>query len=224
MAIELRFRVFKDPVSASTHFAGFLIGIIGVGALLFAAARDPGKLVGMAIYGGALLTLFLASSLYHFLDVSERVNHWLRRCDHAAIFLFIAACFVPPVLHLMDGTWRVVLLSVAGTLGVAGAAYKLIWFRAPLWVDMTGYLGMGWLGVTLLPRMFSAQPSYAIWMMAGGLSYTVGAVVYALERPNPWPRVFGHHEIWHLFVLGGAASHYVLMFSLLDWPRPPFAG
>lgn len=219
MAIELRLKIFKDPLSSSTHFVGFLAAIVGAVVLLVRSIHRPTLAWGMGLYGAALIGLFLASSLYHFFDLGERLNHWLRRLDHAAIFLFIGACFVPPVLHLMRGGDRVLLLSVVGVIGVAGAIFKLVWFKAPLWLDMTGYLGMGWLGVLVIPAIWAALPGTAlIWYLGGGLLYTLGAVVFILERPDPWPRLFGHHEIWHLFVLGGAISHYVFTYSLIDAP------
>lgn len=219
MAIELRLKIFKDPLSSTTHFVGFLAAIVGAVVLLVRSLHKPTLAWGMGLYGLGLMGLFLASSLYHFFDLGERLNHWLRRVDHAAIFLFIAVCFVPPVLHLMHGGSRVALLAVVGVIGLAGAIFKLVWFKAPLWLDMTGYLGMGWLGLLVVPRIWEALPGSAMaWYLGGGLMYTAGAVVFILERPDPWPRLFGHHEIWHLFVLGGAISHYVFTYSLIDAP------
>lgn len=216
MAIEVRFRIFKDPWSATTHFAGFLAAIVGAGVLVWRALDRPMSLVGVSVYGVALITLFLASSLYHFFDLGERVNHWLRRVDHAAIFLFISSCMVLPVLRLLDGTPRVAMLAVAGVLGLAGAIFKLVWFKAPLWLDMTGYLGLGWLGVLIIPTAWQALTWEPIALLVGGgLMYTIGAIVFILERPNPWPKVFGHHEIWHLFVLGGATSHYAMIYGMV---------
>ena len=219
MAIHLRIGIFKDPMSASTHFVGFLAAIVGAGWLIWRAMGHRLYLTGVSIYGVGLMGLFLASSLYHFFDLGERFNHWLRRVDHAAIFLFIASCFVPPTLLLLEGNSRVAMLSLVCGLGLLGAIFKLVWFRAPLWLDMTGYLGLGWLGVLILPRVFEVMGLGAlVWFLVGGLFYTVGAIVFILERPDPWPRVFGHHEIWHLFVLGGAISHYVFTLGLESVP------
>lgn len=216
MAIEVRIRIFKDPWSATTHFVGFLAAIVGASVLVWRAMGKTTSLVGASIYGIALIGLFLASSLYHFFDLGERVNHWLRRVDHAAIFLFIASCMVLPALRVLSGTPATLFLAVAGTLGLAGAIYKLVWFKAPLWVEMTGYLGLGWLSLLIVPRALEVLGWGPIALLVGGgLLYTLGAVVFILERPDPWPRVFGHHEIWHLFVLGGAGSHYALIYGLV---------
>lgn len=215
MLAKLGVGVFKDPWSATTHFAGFLAAIIGAFTLLVRAWSEPLARLGAAIYAAGLLGLFLASSLYHFFDLGERLNHWLRRLDHAAIFLFIAACFAPPALTLMEGREAAMMLGLAGGLGLAGAAYKIVWFRAPLWLDMTGYLGLGWLGLLVVPRIWELLPlgSFALFI-GGGLLYTLGAVVFIRQRPDPLPGVFGHHEIWHLFVLGGALAHYVFIYRL----------
>lgn len=217
MAIEVRLKIFKDFWSSTTHFVGFLAAIVGAVVLLVRTMDQPERAVGMGLYGAGLVGLFLASSLYHFLDLGERLNHWLQRVDHAAIFLFIAVCFVPPTLYLLQGDTRVALLAVVGALGLAGAVFKLVWFKAPLWADMTGYLGLGWFGLVLVWRIWEAMPGLSLfWYLGGGLMYTAGAVVFILERPDPWPRLFGHHEIWHLFVLGGAFSHYLFTYSLID--------
>ncbi|MCB9763463.1 MAG: hemolysin III family protein [Alphaproteobacteria bacterium] len=217
MAIEVRFGVFKDPWSATTHFVGFLGALVGCGAILMAGWADPVRLVAGAIYGVALVVLFLASSLYHFFDFGPRANHWLRRVDHAAIFVFIAACYVPISALLLDGAWQLVLLTGISALGVGGALYKLIWFHAPMWVEMTGYLGLGWLGVLLTPAILAGAGGASVVLMAGGgLAYTLGAVVFILERPDPWPKIFGHHEIWHLFVLAGATAHYFMLYGVVS--------
>lgn len=211
-----RIGILKDPWSATTHFAGFLAAIVGAIVLVLRAPEDPLRLATVSTYGLGLVGLFLASSLYHFFDLGDRANHWLRRVDHAAIFLFIAACFGPPVLALLQGQSQWILLGTAGGLGLAGAVFKLVWFRAPLWLDMTGYLGFGWLGVLVVPAAAELLPLGSVLLLVlGGLCYTLGAVVFILERPDPRPGVFGHHEIWHLFVLGGAICHYAFNYRLL---------
>lgn len=217
MAIELRFGVLKDPWSATTHFAGFIASLVGVPFLLVPAWGDGAVFTSMSIYGVALAGLFLASSLYHFFDFGVRGNHWLRRVDHAAIFLFIAACYVPISTLVLEGAFRVTMLSVVGVMGVGGALYKLLRFHAPMWADMTAYLSLGWLGVLMAPQVLSAMDGGGMALMyGGGVAYTVGAVVFIRERPDPWPDTFGHHEIWHLLVLAGATAHYFFIYKLLD--------
>ena len=223
MAIEVRFRIFKDPVSSATHFLGFLLALVAATILVWHAAGDGPKATGMAIYGGTLVALFLASSVYHFLDIGDRGNRWLRRLDHAAIFLLIAGTYVPPLVHLLDGTWRIAILSLVVGLAAAGAALKMIWIDCPGWLGLILYFGLSAVMVVpahlILPQLSGGALA---WLLGGGAAYTLGAVVYARAWPDPWPGRFGHHEIWHLFVLAGAGAHYAFTYTLVDLPYPPF--
>jgi hemolysin III len=214
MPAEARFRIFKDPVSSWTHFIGFWLALAATAALVWRVADDGTKATGMAIYGGTLVTLFLASSLYHWLDIGERGNRWLRRLDHSAIFLLIAGTYVPPLLHLLDGTWRIAILSLVLGLAAAGALLKMIWIDCPRWLGLALYFGLS--AVVVVPA-HQILPQ----LSGGALAYTLGAVVYARERPDPWPGRFGHHEIWHLFVLAGAGAHYAFTTTLVDLPLAP---
>lgn len=218
-------RFNKEPVSACTHFAGFLAAVVGLVPLLRLCDGDPAKIVGMALFGGTAALLFLSSSVYHFLDLGEGGNRWLRRLDHGAIFLLIAGTYVSPLIHTLDGAWRISMLAVVGGLALAGMAFKLAWLGCPRWLSAGLYLALGWVvvipGHLILPRLPAAS---LLWVSLGGLAYTVGAVVYARKKPDPLPGRFGFHEVWHLFVLAGAASHYVFMLTLVGRPYPPFGG
>ena len=214
--------IFKDPVSAWTHFIGFWASVAVASVLVGLAAQDAVKATTMAIYGSTLAGLFLASSVYHFFDLGERGNRWLRRLDHAAIFLLIAGTYVPILVHLLDGTWRVVLLAAVGGIAVAGVILKLLWIDCPGWLGMSLYLGLGWMAVIPAHRILPQLSAGALaWLIGGGLAYTLGAFVFAKEWPDPWPDRFGHHEIWHLFVLAGAGAHCAFVYSLLERPYTP---
>jgi hemolysin III len=219
---EVRFRTFKDPASSWTHFVGFWVALAAAVALVWRVADDGPKAAGMAVYGATLVALFLASSLYHWLDIGERGNRWLRRLDHSAIFLLIAGTYVPPLLHLLDGTWRLALLSLVLGLAAAGALLKMIWIDCPKWLGLALYFGLCAVVIVpahkILPQLSGAALA---WLVGGGIAYSVGAVVYARAWPDPWPGRFGHHEIWHLFVLAGAAAHYVFTCSLVGLPYTP---
>ena len=212
----------KDPVSAWTHFLGFLASVVG---LVYLVMRSEGMAASasLAIYGASLVALFFASSAYHFFDLGPRGNRVLRRFDHAAIYLFIAGSYVPVVTHAMSGTARVVALSVVGGLAVAGILFKLTIFNAPRWLNASLYVALGWAIVPFAPYMLpQLSDAQLTWLLGGGVAYTVGALVYALKRPDPWPEVFGFHDVWHIFVLLGAGAHFGLMRSLLVAPPPPF--
>ncbi len=139
----------KDPWSAATHFVGFLAAIGGLVHLLALSASNPAKTTAMALYGGALVTLFLCSTLYHFLDLGPRGNRWLRRLDHSAIFLLIAGSYMPPLFHLLDGPMRVTMIAVVGGIAVLGILVKLLWIGSPSWIGLVLYLSLGW--IVLVP-------------------------------------------------------------------------
>lgn len=216
-------RFFKEPVSAATHFAGFVAAVAGLAYLVVATAHDGPKVAAMAVYGTTLALVFLSSTVFHFVDLGERWNRWLQRLDHAAIYLLIAGTYAPALLHLLDGTWRVAMLGAVGGLALAGVVLKIVWIDCPTWLSTGTYLALGWSavipGYRILPQLDAGPLG---WLVLGGLAYSVGAVVYATRWPDPWPDRLGHHEIWHLFVLLGAAAHFVFTAGLVDHPRPLF--
>ena len=223
METRPRIGLLKDPVSAGTHFAGFLAAIVGLVLLVVLSAHDAAKVTAMSIYGTGLVALFGASSTYHFFDLGERGNRWLKRMDHAAIFLLIAGSYMPPLFHMLDGAWRISMVAVVGGIAIGGAAMKLLWIDSPKWLGLTLYLGLGWSVLVpaylILPELSGLELGY---LVSGGLAYTFGAVVYALKRPDPWPGVFGFHEVWHLFVLAGALGHFLFAWEMLDRTIPAF--
>ncbi|NOY26415.1 MAG: hemolysin III family protein, partial [Oligoflexia bacterium] len=184
-------RFFKDPVSAITHFIGFLAALAGLLLLVATTVDEPAMLVGVVIYGSTLVALFLASATYHFLDLGTKGNRWLRRVDHAGIFLLIAGSYVPPLLHLLHGAWRIAMLSAVAGLALLGIVFKLVWIDCPSWLGTMIYLILGWLVVIpayqILPQL---TPIELGCLVTGGLLYTGGAAVYVLERPDPWPGRF----------------------------------
>ncbi len=211
---------FKDPASALTHFVGFVIALVGLWALLDRTVSTAST-AGMAVYGTSLALLFLASSIYHFFDIGEQGNRWLQRLDHVAIFLLIAGTYVPVCLWLLDGAWRIGMLVLIGVIALAGSVLKLVWIDCPTRLSTALYLALGWIVIIPAHRIFPQLTTEQLaWLVGGGLTYTLGALVYVAERPDPWPRVFGHHDVWHLFVLGGAAAHFGFAWTLLGQPMP----
>lgn len=225
MSVPVRFGILKDPVSWATHFVGFLAAIVGLVFLLAFAPEGSStvKTASLAIYGSSLVALFGSSSVYHFMDLGRSGNRWLQRLDHCAIFFLIAGTYFPATIHLLDGAWRISILAVVGGLALAGVVFKLVWIDCPDWLSTALYVGLGWVAVIPAHRMLPELSAGSIALLAaGGLAYTVGAVVYVKEWPDPWPRLFGHHEIWHLFVLAGATSHFFFVWDLLEHEVPAF--
>jgi hemolysin III len=206
---------FKDPVSGLTHLGGLLAACAGTVALLLGAPRTASAMAVALIYGGSLIALYAASSVYHLVRGTEAMDRLLRRFDHCAIFLLIAGTYTPILWWALQGTQRAVYLAVVWGLALAGIVMRIAWLGAPRWLYTAMYLGMGWIGVLQGPTFWRALPGDVLaWVVAGGLTYTAGAVIYALKRPNPLPGRFGFHEVWHLFVLVASVLHFVAVFLL----------
>ena len=201
----------REPVNGLTHLAGALLACIGLAVLLTTAASAgrADQLLAFGVFGFSLILLYTASALYHLLPLSPAGVARLRRADHVAIFLLIAGTYTPFCLLALDGGWRVGLLGLVWGLALFGVLLKLLWMDAPRWLSVTLYVGMGWVAVVAAPALLRSVPDGGIiWVLAGGLIYSAGALVYGLRRPNPMPGVFGFHELWHLFVVAESACHF----------------
>lgn len=210
-------RSLREPVNALTHLLGVLLAIVGTVALLVLADGEPWRTVSFAVYGLTMVLLFTASTLLHALRVRQDVQRRLRILDHAAIFVLIAGSYTPITLVTLQEqhpAWGWTLFGVAWSIALLGVVFKLFWLEAPRWLSTALYLGMGWLAVVGIAPIARALPPVGLgWLIAGGVLYSLGAIVYASKRPDPFPSVFGYHELWHLFVLGGAFSHYMMMLT-----------
>lgn len=212
-----RFRL-RDPASALTHFIGALLAIAGLVVLIVRGVRfgTPWHVVSFAIFGGSMVLLYLASSLYHAVIASPRTVLTLRKLDHIMIYVLIAGTYTPFCLVTLRGAWGWSLLGVVWGAALIGGVVKLFWMSAPRWFTAGVYVAMGWVVVVAAqPLVQRATPDILIWLAAGGLLYTIGAVFYTLKWPNPWPGKFGFHEVWHLFVMGGTASHFIAVMAMV---------
>jgi hemolysin III len=201
----------REPVNGLTHAAGGVLAFVGL-FVLVASAASAGRMdqiVAFGIFGLSLVALYIASSLYHLLPLSPAGVARLRKLDHVAIFVLIAGTYTPFCLLALDGGWRWGVLAIAWGLALCGASLKLLWMEAPRWLSVLLYLGMGWVAVAAVPALLRTLPAGGMaWVLAGGLTYSAGALVYGLKRPNPIPGTFGFHELWHLFVVAGSACHF----------------
>jgi hemolysin III len=209
---------FKDPVSSLTHLFGAGLAAVGL-VVLVLQSIDVGndvRFLAVSVFGVSMILLYLASGIYHMLDLGERGNIVLRKLDHAMIYVLIAGTYTPYCLLAMDGITKWVLLITIWVLAKAGILLKLLWFHAPRWLSTVFYLFMGWLAVWSMPNMAANIAAEAIWWtVAGGLFYSIGAVIYAVKKPDPFPGIFGFHEIWHVFVLMGTASHFWAVYRYM---------
>jgi hemolysin III len=206
--------VTDERINTVTHLAASCFALVGA-ALLVAQASvegDPWKIVGLAVYGVSVLTLFVASTLHHGIDRGPRVNEVLRTLDYASVFLLIAGSITPLVLVLFRNTYGWTVLGAVWLVAAAGIVARSMLRDLPKYVTNTLYIALGWMPVLLVgagvPLPFGA---YAL-MAAGGLLYSVGFVIFVVERPNPVPGVLGFHEIWHVLVVLAAVLHYLLMY------------
>ena len=210
---------FKDPISGLTHLAGALLALAGTLVLIIPAFRngETVKAVSFLIFGLSLILLYSASATYHLLRLDEKGNLILRRIDHMMIYLLIAGTYTPICLVALRGAWGWGLLSVIGGLAVAGVILTLFVINTPRWVTVSIYITMGWMALAAFVPLIKALPvGGVIGIVLGGVFYTVGAVVYARKKPDPFPGVFGFHEIWHLFVMAGSLCHYGVMFFTIQ--------
>ena len=208
----------REPISGLTHLVGGLLALVGLVVLLATAvsARRVDQFVAFGIFGFSLVTLYTARALYHLLPLSPPGVARLRRVDHMMVFVLIAGTYTPICLLTLKGGWRVGLLGLVWGLALCGILLKFLWMNAPRWLSVMLYLGMGWVAVVAAPVIFRAVPIEGVtWILAGGLVYSVGALIYGLKRPNPIPGVFGFHEIWHLFVVAGSTCHFWAMLRYI---------
>lgn len=211
----LRCRI-KEPFCGFSHWIGMGLSVAALLVLLIAARGRPWHTVSFAIYGATLIFLYTASALYHSLHVGPRALGWLQRLDHSAIYLLIAGTYTPVCLVTLRGAWGWSLLGAIYGLAGVGIATSLFWKRCPHWVRVTLCIGMGWLALIAIGPLRDALPASALgWLICGGLVYSIGTVFYALDKRRLWPGALTGHDVWHVFVLGGSACHFMLIFRFI---------
>jgi hemolysin III len=180
----------------------------GGAALLLLVADSPTGYVGGALFGASLVALYTTSATYHQVAWRPNWRHMMKRLDHAMIFVLIAGTYTPFCLDVGLG-WGIPLLSVVWSLAGAGALLKVVWPDAPRWLSVGLYVGLGWIALIGASEVVDHYLGSAMALLiAGGVLYTIGGLVYALQRPDPWPRIFGYHEVFHALVVAGSAVHY----------------
>ena len=210
----------KDPGSAITHFIGMLMAIFAAVPLLIKAAHEPSRIYigSLTVYAISLILLYAASTTYHTFDISPKVNTILKKIDHMMISVLIAGSYTPVCLIVLRGRTGLILLTIVWSIAIAGILIKAFWVYCPKWVSSVLYIGMGWTCVLAFTQILNnMSPAAFGWLLAGGIIYTVGGVIYALKLPifDNRHKNFGSHEIFHLFVMGGSACHFVVMYAFL---------
>lgn len=210
----------KDPGSAITHFIGMLMALFAATPLLLKAAAAPDRihLIALTIFITSMILLYAASTIYHTLNLSAQTNRILRKIDHMMIFILIAGSYTPVCLIILKGMQGFVLFCLVWGIALLGIFLKGFWITCPKWFSSVLYIAMGWLCIIAFTPLINALSKEAFsWLVAGGIIYTIGGVIYALKLPifNTRHKNFGSHEIFHLFVMGGSACHFIFMYRFI---------
>ena len=210
----------KDPGSAVTHFIGLVMAVFATIPLLIKAAANPGYIhtISLGIFILSMILLYVASTIYHTLNISAKVNQRLKKFDHMMIYILIAGTYTPICMIALGDTVGIALMAIIWGLAIIGIIVTGFWVNGPKWLSSVVYIAMGWTCVLAFTQLINSLPSAGfIWLLAGGIIYTIGGVVYALKLPifNNRYKYFGSHEIFHLFVMTGSLCHFILMYNYI---------
>ena len=205
----------REPVNALTHLFGALLSIIGTIILLNYSRLPltPVTIVSILIFGMSLVMLYTTSGIYHLVYTTDAILLKLRKLDHAMIFILIAGSYTPFCLLALDGIWKWSIIITVWSLAIIGILLKMLWMNMPTWLSTSFYIGMGWIALFALKPLYdSLSLGGFVFLLLGGVMYTIGGIIYATKKPNFSPN-FGFHEIFHIFVLLGSFCHYWAIFK-----------
>ncbi len=210
----------KDAGSAITHFIGMMMALFAALPLMLRAVHNPDRIhiLSLLVFIVSMVLLYAASTLYHSLNLSEKMNRILKKTDHMMIFVLIAGTYTPICLNVLDKETGIPLLGLVWLIAAVGIIIKAFFVYCPKWFSSLLYIGMGWLCVLVFSRLLNEMSNEAFgWLLAGGIIYTIGGIIYALKLPvfNSLHKNFGSHEIFHLFVMAGSFCHFVLMYCFI---------
>lgn len=206
----------REPGSAITHFIAWLLAVVAASPLIVKAwSSSPLAAMAMIIFSASMILLYGASTAYHSVAVSDKVLKIFRKIDHMMIFVLIAGSYTPVCLIVLGGKMGYTLLTLVWGIAITGMTIKAFWITCPKWFSSAIYIAMGWTCVLVFGTLWDTLPHAAFgWLLAGGIIYTVGGIIYALKLPifNAIHKNFGSHEIFHLFVMGGSICHFIFMY------------
>lgn len=207
----------REPGSALTHFIGMMMAVFATVPLLIKAGTgsDSGNILAMSIFMGSMILLYAASTTYHTVNLTGKYLKLFRKIDHMMIFVLIAGSYTPVCLIVLGGNLGYQLLALVWGIALLGILIKACWITCPKWFSSIIYIAMGWVCVFAFGPLFNSLPLSAfLWLLIGGIIYTIGGVIYALKLPvfNSRFKSFGSHELFHLFVMGGSICHFIFMY------------
>ena len=206
----------REPVNTWTHFITFLAGIAGLVYLIIFSYGDLAKLATMGIYGASIVILYGASTAYHWANTTPEKQLILRKFDHISIFILIAGTYTPVLYYGLEGTWRWAMLAAIWGLSLVGIIIKIFFLGIQRWVSTMFYIILGWMAIVPMSRLIQAYPKEAMLLLfLGGLSYTVGGIIYATKIFNFIPNKFGFHEVFHIFISIGSLLHFAMIAKFI---------
>ncbi len=208
----------REPGSAITHFIGMMMAVFASVPLLVKSGMSAGTtcFAAMGIFMLSMILLYGASTTYHAVNVSAKALKVFRKIDHMMIFVMIAGSYTPVCLIVLEGRTGLFLLGLVWGIAMFGMAVNVLWITCPKWFSSVVYIALGWVCVLVFGQLRALLPLGAfLWLLAGGIVYTIGGVIYALKLPifNGKHENFGSHEIFHLFVIGGSICHFIFMYG-----------
>ncbi len=211
-------RTIREPASAITHFIAMMMAVFAAAPLLIKAEIYSGTtcFAAMAVFIASMILLYGASATYHSVNLKGKALRFFQKLDHMMIFVLIAGSYTPVCLIVLGGSLGYTLLALVWGVAIAGMLIKAFWITCPKWFSSAIYIAMGWLCLLVFGKLLRALPVSAfLWLLAGGVIYTVGGVIYALKLPlfNSRHKNFGSHEVFHLFVMAGSICHFIFMYN-----------
>ncbi|MGX4598289.1 PAQR family membrane homeostasis protein TrhA [Faecalimicrobium sp. JNUCC 81] len=207
----------REPINGFTHLAGAILSFIGLLALVIKTTLNTPStlaLTAVIIFGLSMILLYAASATYHLVISSDNVIGFLRRLDHAMIFVLIAGSYTPFCLIALNGTTGWILFGIIMATAVAGVSFKLIWFNCPRWISTVIYVAMGWISIFLISPLYKALSFQGVSLLVlGGVFYTIGAIIYATKPKFLDFKHLGFHEIFHIFIMLGSLTHFFCVFN-----------
>lgn len=208
---------FREPINGLTHLIGAVLSLI---ALIFMVIKGINSdhnltltLVSTITFGISLILLYSASATYHSVNFSDSTIAFLRRLDHSMIFILIGGTYIPFCLLILTGTSRIAFTTAIICITILGVIFKMLWFNCPRWLSTTIYIGMGWISILLIsPLYYAISLQGVLWLLFGGISYTVGGIIYATKPKFLKFKFFGFHEIFHVFIMIGSLLHFICVY------------
>lgn len=207
----------REPINGFTHLIGAILSFVGLLALVIKTSVSNPTVLSLSaviIFGISMILLYSASATYHLVVSSDKVIAYLRRIDHAMIFLLIAGSYTPFCLIALNGVTGWTLFLIISTIAVVGICFKLIWFNCPRWLSTAIYVLMGWMAIFLIEPLKNSLSIQGLNLLVlGGIFYTIGAVIYAIKPKFLKNKYFGYHEIFHIFIMLGTFSHFICVYK-----------